>query len=281
MSKEFSQPEGKITPSSEQKEELESREWRGDSRFRARAQKLFKALALSAALLGVGQAAEAKEGLTPPQGAEYFNKKFSESEIKQADRRADRSAQEAEIIARDLELKEKLQGKSKDGDVVYVQMEHKLDDRAAEKLGERAGAKEVVVLVQVHNEGDPNVHGDELDYVASYYGIDLGGPLAGEVNYRSSSMGPVRDRDIESVQAKSVPGAFRITEEVETGLVEIARQVILTRALRAVDREDSPAIQGWLNILSLNEEVKKFQSKYPEISLSQDVLDEISGASEK
>lgn len=62
MPEKFPQPEEKMMPSAEQGEVVETVEWRGKSQLRARAEKFFKALALSAALLsGARQEAEAGE----------------------------------------------------------------------------------------------------------------------------------------------------------------------------------------------------------------------------
>lgn len=172
-----------------------------------------------------------------------------------------------------IKIDVRLEKETSEGKVLYV--------HGVQGLTEIEGIKgrEIVTLVRVRDEGDPTVKGDEFEVSEKFYRFDkiegedvLLSQLAakGSMKSQENPLGYVMGFP-ESVQKARHPEMERI--RVNAKLQNFAMELKILRAFREIGKGDTE--EAKYTQKKLAEEVKKFMEKYPDISISKTVLEEI------
>ncbi len=168
-------------------------------------------------------------------------------------------------------------GEIAEGRVVYVQKKSE-----GTKVGEMVGT-ETVTGVNVHDEGDPDIKGDEIDYSARFYRFAEDGTKIVEQKGRILSEGSEKlDTSpfatlLENTSWMSARKGFRDNKQrsIRGKVRGFNEQLVIIRAMRAVGMGESNECKG--EVGSLLKGLERLQERYPEAPISHELITEIRG----
>ena len=210
--------------------------------LRKRAEGAFRVLAFAAAAMGAERAAEAKS--IPEKPAETEGIKFSERIEKNTDA----------------------------GKVTYVQGERGIDDEGLK-------GKETVTGIEVFDEGNPAVKGDELTIKRSFYHYegkdgrqewDVKGTVSGSISGQENPFGTISGYPKSMREAADASMARTVAN---LDLQGFSLELKVQKSLRAIGKADTPEAQRALT--QLQNQVRDFQKRHPDVPINSDVLAEV------
>ncbi len=157
---------------------------------------------------------------------------------------------------------------------------YRFDDIGETTIGEVKG-REYLTVLDIHDEGDPNVKGDEYDAECAFYRFD-GENGVGDLVSRTKTDGSVNPRENpfgridgfpESFRKKGSPDLERLSANLD--LQGFWDQLRVVRGFRAMGKENTPEAKKVQE--DLERGIKNFQAEHPDVSFSPEVHEEVFG----
>jgi hypothetical protein len=172
-----------------------------------------------------------------------------------------------------IKIDTRIEKETEEGHILYIKGDQGLTEIEGVK------GREIITLIQVRDEGDPTVKGDEFEVSKKIYRFDkiegedvwmsetkAKGTVSGEKN----SFGYVVGFP-ESIQKAKHPDMEKI--RVNAALQHFEMELKILRAFREIGKGDTEEAKYTQSKLA--DEVKKFMEKYPDIEIPKTVLKEI------